>query len=125
MFLIDLYTLRYVPDNLKTQEMCEEVMHVRSAAFLLIRDRLKTQEMCIRAVKVDPWQLYDVPDWFVVLQKMWHEDFHDDDDDDDDDDEIIKWYNGYKKTQGSKSKNKRRTFTHCLASIKVFGLVYV
>ena len=105
--------------------MCEEVMHVRSAAFLLIRDRLKTQEMCIRAVKVDPWQLYDVPDWFVVLQKMWHEDFHDDDDDDDDDDEIIKWYDGYKKTQGSKSKNKRRTFTHCLASIKVFGLVYV
>ena len=31
--------------------------------------------MCIRAIKADPWQLKDVPDWFVVLQEMWCEDF--------------------------------------------------
>ena len=29
-----------------------------------------------------------------------------------------------KKTEGSKSLNKRRALTHCLAPIKVLGLVY-
>ena len=72
-------------------------MHVRSAAFFLIPNCLKTQEMCIRPVKVDLWQLYDVPDWFVVLQEMWYENF-------DDDDEIIKWYSGYKNARPKKHK---------------------
>ena len=53
--------------------------------------------MCIRPVKVDLWQLYDVPDWFVVLQEMWYENF-------DDDDEIIKWYSGYKNARPKKHK---------------------
>ena len=72
-------------------------MHARSAAFFLIPNCLKTQEMCIRPVKVDLWQLYDVPDWFVVLQEMWYENF-------DDDDEIIKWYSGYKNARPKKHK---------------------
>ena len=56
---------------------------------------------------MDPWQLYDVPDWFVVLEEMWYEDFDDDgDDDDDDDDEIIKWYDGYKKRKAQKAQIK-------------------
>ena len=55
--------------------MCEEVIHVRPKDFFLIPDHFKTQEMCIRAVKEDPWQLKDVPDWFVVLQEMRCEDF--------------------------------------------------
>ena len=29
------------------------------------------------------------------------------------------------KTKGSKNLNKRRTLTHCLASVKMVGLVYV
>ena len=72
-------------------------MHARLAAFFLIPNYLKTQEMCIRPVKVDLWQLYDVPDWFVVLQEMWYENF-------DDDDEIIKWYSGYKNARPKKHK---------------------
>ena len=64
-------------------------MRENPAAFFLIPDQYKTQEICNKAVKVDPGQLYDVLDWFVVLQEMWYEDFdndnHDDDDDDDDD----------------------------------------
>ena len=35
--------------------------------------------MCIRAVKTGPWRLYGVPDWFVLLQEMWCEDFDDND----------------------------------------------
>ena len=72
-------------------------MHARLAAFFLIPNCLKNQEMCIRPVKVDLWQLYDVPDWFVVLQEMWYENF-------DDDDEIIKWYSGYKNARPKKHK---------------------
>ena len=76
--------------------MFGEVMRVRPAAFFLIFDRFKTQEMCIIAVEVDPWQLDDVPDWFVVLQEMWYEDF--------DDDHLIKWHNAYIKRKTQKAE---------------------
>ena len=70
----------------------------RAGRIFFIHDHFKTQEMCIRAVQVDPWQLYYVHDWFVVPQEMWYENFDDDDDDDDDDyDEIIEWHDDYKK----------------------------
>ena len=59
--------------------------------------RFKTQEMCIRAVEVDPWQLCDILDWFVVLQETWYEDF-------DYDDEIIERHDGYKKRKAQKAK---------------------
>ena len=96
---IEPYNLLYIPDHLIMQEMCEEAMLVRSAAFFLILDRFKSQEMCIRAVGMDPWQLIDVPDWFVVLQEMWYEDF-------DDDDVLIKWYHDYQKREAQKAKIK-------------------
>ena len=80
--------------------MFGEVMRVRPAAFFLIFDRFKTQEMCIIAVEVDPWQLHDVPDWFVVLQEMWYEDF-------DDDDDLIRWRNAYIKRRPRKHKCKK------------------
>ena len=35
--------------------------------------------MCIKAVKADPWQLHDVPNWFVMLEEMWDEEFDDED----------------------------------------------
>ena len=74
-------------------------MLVRPAAFFLIPDHFKTQDMCIRAVEVDPWQLYHVADWYVVSQEMWYEDF-------DDDEEIIEWHDGYKKQKAYKAKMK-------------------
>ena len=79
--------------------MCEEATRVRPAVFFLIPDCFKTQEMCIRAVKVDPWQLIDVPDWFVIQQEMWYEDF-------DDDDVLIKWYHGYQNRKAQKASIK-------------------
>ena len=53
---------------------------------------------------MDPWQLNDVSDWFVVLQKMWCEDF-------DDSRYLIKWHNAYRDTRPKKHKLKK---TQCL-----------
>ena len=58
------YALRYVPEHFITQEMCED-----PAVFFLIPDRFKIQEMYKKAAKVDPWQLKDAPDYFKT-QKM-------------------------------------------------------
>ena len=54
------YAIDCVPDHFKMQEMCNEAMYDNQAVFFLIPDRFKTQEMCIKAVEVDPWELYDV-----------------------------------------------------------------
>ena len=58
------YVLDYVPDHLRTHDMCNEVMCNNSGTFLLISDRFKTQVVSIKAVEVDPWSLGDVPDHF-------------------------------------------------------------
>ena len=68
-------------------------------SFFLIPDHFKTKEMRIRAVEVDPWQLYNVSEWFVVLQEMQYEDF-------DDDDEFITRCNAYKKRKAQKPQIK-------------------
>ena len=91
---------RYVPDHLSTQKMCEEIIHVRLKYLFLIPDCFKTQEMCIRALKVDPWQLNNVPNWFVVLQKMWYEDFNDSH-------YLIRWHNAYQKRKAQKAQIKK------------------
>ena len=46
------------------------------------------------AVETGPYQLRDVPDWFVTQEQIeiWAAD-----DEYCDDDEIIEWYEGYKK----------------------------
>ena len=66
---IDSYSLLYVPDQYETQQMSNELMHTRPTFFHLVSVHFKTQEMCIKAVEVDPWQLYNVPDHFKS-QKM-------------------------------------------------------
>ena len=140
------YALLYVPDHFITEEMCEEVMHCRPVEFFLIPDRFKAQEICIKTVEVDPWQLehirdhlktqkmcykavrdylfsmQPVPDWFVTQQQIdiWY-----DDDEYYNDNVMIKWYNGYKKKQSPKSKNKRRTPGYCFALESCEGLVHV
>ena len=108
----ELYTLKHVPDHLKTKKMCEEVIQVRSEEFFLIPDRFKTQEMCIRAAK----EVYG--SCTVLLIGLWC----------------------YEKCSVKtliimiillggamyikKSLNKRRVNAYCLASIKMMGLVY-
>ena len=93
--------------------MCNKIMRINPAVFLLVPDRFKKQEMCIKVLRVGMWRvLEDVPDcfktqdmcdnivskcpsslmyvpgWFVTQQqiKLWHDD--DEYCDDDDDDEL-------------------------------------
>ena len=55
------------------------------------------QEMCNEAVQSEPEALEYVPDWFVTLQKMWHEDF---------DVDLITWRDAYIKRKTQKAKIK-------------------
>ena len=56
--------------------------------------------MCNKVVRMDPWLLNCVLDWFVTQKqvKLWH------DGDDFYDDEIIEWYEGYKECKAQKAK---------------------
>ena len=96
-------------------------MHTTPSPFHCIPDLFKTQEMCNKAVKDDFFPLQFVPDWFIRRDwvDMWHDDYYDDDGghwDDDDEDKFFEWCDGYK---------KQKDLTHCLAPIKVLGLVYI
>ena len=64
----DAYTLEYVFDYIMTQKICNEAMCKNPAVFFLVPDRSKTQKMCIKALEVDPWQLKDVPDQYKTLE---------------------------------------------------------
>ena len=92
-------------------------------AFHRIPDHFKTQKICDQAVKDNSSSLQFVPDWFVTRECMWmwYDYYCDEDgdhwDNDDDKDKFFDWYDGYKKCKVQK------TFTYCLASIKVLGLV--
>ena len=79
--------------------MCGKTVKDEPQTLELDPDHFK---MCDKAVKGDPYSLQFVPDWFVTHQqvKIWH------DNDDYDDDEIIKWYNGYQKSEAQKAKIK-------------------
>lgn len=50
------YLLEHVPDQYRTQEMCDEVICIRPASFFLNSNCFKKllQEMCITAVEEDP-----------------------------------------------------------------------
>ena len=91
-----LRNLEFVPDHLKTQEMCNEAVHINpllltyvsdhfnteemckeavtNKAYTLryVLDYLKTQEVCEKAVEEDPWELKDVP-YYYQTEKMWEE----------------------------------------------------
>ena len=55
--------------------------------------------MCNEAVRTAPQMLEYVPDWFVTLQEMWHEDF-------DDHDVLITLRDAYRKRKAQKAKIK-------------------
>ena len=120
--------IRETPDNPKTQEMCNETMHIDPYSSALVPDSFKTQKMCDKAIEIDPFTLLHVPDnlrpqgmcirtveavlglleyvqdWFVTQQKIkiWC-----DDDEYCNDDELIKWYDGYKARKAQKAKIKK------------------
>ena len=82
------YKLKFVPDQFKTQEMCEKAVRRHSgreefktpcglllpmpSILFFIPDHLKTQEMCEKAVEKNPWELDYVPDHFKT-QEMCNE----------------------------------------------------
>ena len=57
-----LYTLRHVPDHLKTQEVCDKAVHTEPRSLVYVPDHFNTQEMCSEAVHGDPYTLKYVPD---------------------------------------------------------------
>ena len=119
---IEPYSLAFVPDYFKTQELCDKAIEIDPFTLWHVPDNLKTQGMCIKAVEVGLGLLGCVPDWFVTQQqiKIWR-----DDNECCDDDELTYWVVWWlSKTQGRESKNKGRTFTHRLASQSCDGLMY-
>ena len=54
--------LSFVPDHFKTQEMCNKVLHTMPKAS----ERFKTQGMCKKTVEKDPSMLKYVPDHLKV-----------------------------------------------------------
>ena len=63
------YSLEFVPDHLKTQEMCNEAVRIKPYTLKYISDPFKTQEMCIKAVEIGQWALEHVP-MNLITQKM-------------------------------------------------------
>ena len=97
------YLILFIPDHLRTQEMCNEVMRNNPIGFFFIPDHFKIQEMCIKAFEPDPWQLKYVPDWFMTQGqvKVWHDygEYCNDDG-------VIEWYESYKRRKAQKAKIK-------------------
>ena len=56
------YTLRFVPDHFKTQEMCIEAVCRVSLWLDDVADHLRTQEMCDVAVPFNPYMSDGAPD---------------------------------------------------------------
>ena len=57
------YALEQVPGHLKMAEMCTEAVCNNVTLFFLVPNNFKTEEMCIKALEIDPWQLYDISDY--------------------------------------------------------------
>ena len=51
-----------VPDHLKTQELCNEAVHMEPRLLAFAPDHLKSQEICKEAVIRNPYMLRFIPD---------------------------------------------------------------
>ena len=107
----DLWVLEDVSDHFKTQEICERVVENKPETFQFIPNHFKTQEICDKAIKDDSSSLQYVPDWFVRREGvyMWYNDYYDDGDhwDDDGNKDNFKWYDGYQKRKAQKASKKK------------------
>ena len=68
---IEPCSFQFFPDHLKTQKMYNEIMPIDPAAFFCIFDGFKTQEMYEKAVEVTPWQLHYVLYHFKAQQMCY------------------------------------------------------
>ena len=92
----ELATLKFVPENLQTQEMCKRVVEENPLLLKYVPDRFKTKEICDKTVSHDPSSLQYVPDYFVTQQQVKLRNGR-----------LIKWYNGYQKRQVQKAQIKK------------------
>ena len=60
------WALSYVPDQYKTQEMCNEAVEKSPEVLEHVPEHLNTQEMWNREVQSSPWMLEHVFDQFVM-----------------------------------------------------------
>ena len=58
------WSLQFVPDHFKTQEMCKKVVEEYPQMLFHIPNHFKTQEMCKKAVEVSTCSLEYAPDCF-------------------------------------------------------------
>ena len=63
--------LRHVPDQNKTQEICDKVILENVAALKSVPDCYKNQEMCNKAVNNYPLALEFIPEWFMTQKNVW------------------------------------------------------
>ena len=115
----DPWQLKDVPNHFKTEKTCEKTVEKNPWCLKYVPGHFKTEKMCIKAVNWS-WSVHPIIlSWLVrysrtnkIIVRWW-----------------LWWWGSWvvrrlSKTQGPKSKNKRRTSTYCLASIKMVGLVY-
>ena len=78
----DPEALEYVPDHFKTKKMCSFAVRIEPCSLAYVPDHFKTQKMCDKLVKDDPSFLQFVSDWLVTQQqlKIWHDDDYYNDD---------------------------------------------
>ena len=53
--------LKYVPDYLKTEEMCKETARRDPYTMSYVPDHFKTEKICSEAFEIDPYSLRFVP----------------------------------------------------------------
>ena len=68
IYLLSMSGLFFIPDHLKTQEMCKKEMDIEPRFLPLVPACLETQETCEKAGGKYPWLLKYVPNWFVTRQ---------------------------------------------------------
>ena len=79
--------------------MCTKATEVKPWQLYYVPDHIKTQELCNDEVEEEPSSLQYVPDYFVTQKqlKIWHNE-----DDYCNYDELNKWYEGYQKRKSQK-----------------------
>ena len=83
--------------------MCNAGVEANPSQLYDVPDNLKMQKMCDDVVRMDSYSLLFDPDWFVTQEQLeiWH-----DDDEYCSDDEIIELYKVYQKRKAWKVKIK-------------------
>ena len=49
--------VKEIPGHLKTQEMCNEAVHMEPYSLEFVPEHFKTQDMCDKAVRMEPCSL--------------------------------------------------------------------